>query len=105
MLYVALPKRGIMEIYDGFTGEALKLGDVLRSIERGDMVRVDEMGERWCGSESMPTIRLEALADVMGQPFEGTMIEEDGRWILTMYTKLGAKEPALLPPRRSRLAG
>ena len=104
MLYVALPKRGIMEIYDGFTGEALKLGDVLRSIERGDMVRVDEMGERWCGPEYMPTIRLEALADMMGQPFEGAMIEEDGRWVLTMYTKLGAKAPALSSPRRSRLA-
>ena len=90
MLYVALSKRGIMEIYDGFTGEALKLGDVLRSFERGDVVRVDEIGEQWCGdSHSVPSVWLDAIGSICQPPFKGQLEKFEGKYVLQGYTKEG----------------
>lgn len=76
-----------MEIYDAFSNGPIQLGDVLRSVERGDLVRVDEMGERWCGAErTIPTLRLEPI-DGRVRPFEGTIEKIGGVCRLAMYVE------------------
>ena len=72
-------------IYDAFTGEPVLLGETLRSIERGDLVRVVELGQDWLG---VPTIRLETIDQTpcVG-PFMGQLVESFGhRYGLAMYT-------------------
>ena len=75
-------------IYDGFSGRQLKLGDKLRSIERGDIVQVVELGE---GLDGEPTIRLEpysSRASVL--PYKGSVVHSEdgggGVCLLSMYT-------------------
>ena len=73
-------------IYDAFTMSPIKLGDELRSIERGDMVRVVEMGETWVGQ---PTVWLEPVnlrSAIL--PFKGNLLrnEETDCYFLKMYT-------------------
>lgn len=90
-----------MPIYDPVTNEELKLGDVLRSFERGDMVYVDELGEQFCAGGALPTIRLGSFADPMLMPFPGNLIGSPGSYQLKGYTKQGAKRPKMRPARCS----
>ena len=76
-------------IYDAFTNEQLKIGDELRSIERGDTVRVFELGERWCGTaDPVPTIWLEPLRTTPPKAFEGRLSDHNGKHCLIAYTKV-----------------
>lgn len=75
-------------IYDGFSGRQLKLGDKLRSIERGDIVQVVELGE---GMDGEPTIRLEPFSRSSPVlPYKGSTFRPDEggdeRRVLYMYT-------------------
>lgn len=76
----------MIPVYDAFTMKQIKLGDELRSIERGDMVRVVEMGETWIGQ---PTVWLEPvnLRSAI-QPFRGNLLRNDEAdyYFLKMYT-------------------
>lgn len=89
MVPIATDKGVAMEpIYDAFTHEQLKIGDELRSIERGDTVRVFELGERWCGTaDPVPTIWLEPLRTMPPKAFEGRLSDHDGKNYLIAYTK------------------
>jgi hypothetical protein len=76
----------MIPIYDAFTMKPIMLGDELRSIERGDMVRVVEMGETWIGQ---PTVWLEPVnmrSAIL--PFRGSLLRngEAGCYFLKMYT-------------------
>lgn len=72
-------------ICDAFTGRPIHLGDKLRSIERGDTVRVVEIGQEWCGG---PTIRLEPVrSDARTAPYKGRLADRgDGSYAVEMYT-------------------
>lgn len=72
-------------ICDVFTGRPIRLGDKLRSIERGDTVRVVEIGREWCGG---PTIRLEPVrGDARTAPYRGRLVDRgDGSYAVEMYT-------------------
>ena len=89
MIHIAIDKGVAMEpIYDAFTNEQLKIGDELRSIERGDTVRVFELGERWCGTaDPVPTIWLEPLRTTPPKAFEGRLSDHNGKHCLIAYTK------------------
>ena len=89
MIHIAIDKGVAMEpIYDAFTNEQLKIGDEPRSIERGDTVRVFELGERWCGTaDPVPTIWLEPLRTMPPNAFEGRLSDHNGKHCLIAYTK------------------
>ena len=89
MIHIAIDKGVATEpIYDAFTNEQLKIGDELRSIERGDTVRVFELGERWCGTaDPVPTIWLEPLRTMPPKAFEGRLSDHNGKHCLIAYTK------------------
>ena len=72
-------------ICDAFSGRPIHLGDKLRSIERGDTVRVVEIGQEWCGG---PTIRLEPVrGDARTAPYKGRLADRgDGSYAVEMYT-------------------
>lgn len=72
-------------ICDVFTGRPIRLGDKLRSIERGDTVRVVEIGREWCGG---PTIRLEPVrGGARTAPYRGRLVDRgDGSYAVEMYT-------------------
>lgn len=89
MIHIVIDKGVATEpIYDAFTNEQLKIGDELRSIERGDTVRVFELGERWCGTaDPVPTIWLEPLRTMPPKAFERRLSDHNGKHCLIAYTK------------------
>ena len=72
-------------ICDAFTVRPIRLGDKLRSVERGDTVRVVEIGQEWYGG---PMIRLEPVrGGARTAPYRGRLADRgDGSYVVEMYT-------------------
>ena len=77
-------------IYDAFTNEQLKIGDEPRSIERGDTVRVVEIGRRLeaCSNGQVPTARLETVKQNGLPPFEARITKCEYGYVLRDYTAI-----------------
>ena len=77
-----------MDIYTLGDDAPLALGDKLRSIERGDTVRVVELGKRLADGGELPTVRLESVSDPEAVPFEPKTVTGEYGCYLSMYRML-----------------
>lgn len=79
-----------MEIYPFLDDNPVYLGEELRSIERGDTVRVVEIGRRLeaCSNGQVPTARLETVKRNGLPPFEARITKCEYGYFLRDYTAI-----------------
>ncbi|RNM34201.1 hypothetical protein DMP05_06705 [Slackia isoflavoniconvertens] len=77
----------ILEIYPFLDDNPVYLGEELRSIERGDTVRVVEIGRRLeaCSNGQVPTARLETVKQNGLPPFEARITKCEYGYVLRDY--------------------
>lgn len=77
-----------MDIYPFLDDSPVYLGEELRSIERGDTVRVVEIGRRLgqLGSGQVPTVKLETVRPNGLPPFEARIEKIEYGYFLRDYT-------------------
>lgn len=80
----------ILEIYPFLDDSPVYLGEELRSIERGDTVRVVEIGRRLdpLSSGQVPTARLETVRSNGLPPFEARISKCESGYFLRDYTAI-----------------
>lgn len=78
----------ILEIYPFLDDSPVYLGEELRSIERGDTVRVVEIGRRLdpFSNDQVPTVRLETVKQNGLAPFEARIMKGEYGCFLRDYT-------------------
>lgn len=79
-----------MEIYPFLDDSPVYLGEELRSIERGDTVRVVEIGRRLDQdrNDAVPTVRLETVLPCGLPPFEARITKGEYGYYLRDYTAI-----------------
>ena len=79
-----------MDIYPFLDDSPVYLGEELRSIERGDTVRVVELGRRLDprSSAQVPTARLETVRQSGLPPFEARIAKGEYGYFLRDYTAI-----------------
>ena len=79
-----------MEIYPFLDDSPVYLGEELRSIERGDTVRVVEIGRRLdlLSSRPVPTVKLETVRPNGLPPFEARITKCEYGYVLRDYTAI-----------------
>ena len=74
----------MLDVIDGFSGDPISLGDNVRSLERGDEVRVVALGEAMSDDGNVePLVMLEPRH---GAAYRAEVAECDGTWVLVMYS-------------------
>mgnify|MGYP007027381350 FL=1 len=79
-----------MEIYPFLDDSPVYLGEELRSIERGDTVRVVEIGRKLdqLSNGQVPTARLETVKQNGLPPFEARIAKCEYGYVLRDYTAI-----------------
>lgn len=80
----------ILEIYPFLDDSPVYLGEELRSIERGDTVRVVEIGRRLdlLSSRPVPTVKLETVRPNGLPPFEARIEKFESGYFLRDYAAI-----------------